>query len=238
MINTILFDLDGTLLPFAQKDFTNNYYQKLLKKGLELGYDKETFLPAIFAGVKSMSQNDGSRSNADAFWSSFAQAVGDTAVDNVIAQLEKFYEEEFDTVQEIMEPTPFPRDIVLKLKNKGYQVVLATSPMFPPVAARTRLSWIGLTPEDFGYYTTYENSTYCKPNPDYFREILKNIGKTPQECLMVGNNVAEDMCAEQVGIEVYLITDYIENEANQDYAAYAQGSLEDFSKYVDTLPAV
>jgi HAD superfamily hydrolase (TIGR01549 family) len=235
MIDTILFDLDGTLLPFSQKDFTDNYYKKLLVKGIELGYDKERFLPAIFSGVKSMAKNDGNRSNAEAFWSAFAGATK-TDVDEIVARLEHFYENEFDTVKEIMQPTPTPRSIILKLKEKGYDLILATSPMFPPVAARTRLSWIELKPEDFDYYTTYENSTYCKPNPEYFREILTKTDKNPAQCLMVGNNVAEDMCAKKLGMEVYLITDYIENEAGEDYSAYRQGSLADFEAYVDTLP--
>ena len=49
----------------------------------------------------------------------------------------------------------------------------------------------GLQPEVFAPITTYENSRYCKPNPDYYREILDKLGLLPEDCIMVGNGVAE-----------------------------------------------
>ncbi len=30
-------------------------------------------------------------------------------------------------------------------------------------------------PGTFAWYTTYENIGYCKPNPDYYREILRYL---------------------------------------------------------------
>ena len=39
----------------------------------------------------------------------------------------------------------------------GYKVVLATNPIFPAIATESRMRWAGLAPEDFDYYTTYEN---------------------------------------------------------------------------------
>ena len=49
------------------------------------------------------------------------------------------------------------------LKDKGYRLILATNPLFPPVATNTRVRWAGLKPEDFEYITYYDNSHYCKP---------------------------------------------------------------------------
>ena len=78
--------------------------------------------------------------------------------------------------------------------------MLATNPLFPPTATQSRIRWAGLTPEDFEFITTYDNSSFCKPNPDYYREILGKLNLNAGECLMVGNDVGEDMIARTLGM--------------------------------------
>ena len=39
----------------------------------------------------------------------------------------------------------------------GLRVALATNPIFPEAAIKSRIRWAGLEPEDFELYTTYEN---------------------------------------------------------------------------------
>ena len=41
------------------------------------------------------------------------------------------------------------------------------------IATETRISWAGLKPEDFEFFTTYDNIGWCKPNLDYYREVLR-----------------------------------------------------------------
>ena len=96
---------------------------------------------------------------------------------------------------------------------------------------RTRLSWVGLAPEDFSLVTTYENSRFCKPNPAYFQEIVEKLGKTPQECLMVGNDGVEDTAAAKVGLSLYLTTDCLENGGKVDLSQFPHGSFRDFLTY-------
>ena len=105
---------------------------------------------------------------------------------------------------------------------------LATNPIVPLVAVETRLSWLGLSLEDFSHVTSYENCTTCKPNPAYYGEILQKTGKGPQECLMVGNDALEDTAAMEQGVSVYLITDCLLNPAGRDLGGVPQGSFRDF----------
>ena len=65
-----------------------------------------------------------------------------------------------------------------------------------------------LLPEDFSLVTTYDNSTFCKPCPGYYREILKKLGKQAEQCRMVGNNPLDDMSAQALGLDVYFVTDH------------------------------
>ena len=63
-------------------------------------------------------------------------------------------------------------------------MVLATNSIFPRIATENRIRWAGLEPDDFALITTYENSTYCKPNPAYYREVLGKLGLEAEECLV------------------------------------------------------
>ena len=52
--------------------------------------------------------------------------------ESLIAAFNRFYHEEFTELGTLIEPFPLARKIVDTLKEKGYTLVLATSPLFPP----------------------------------------------------------------------------------------------------------
>lgn len=232
MKTTILFDLDGTLLPMSQDEFIKSYFGNLALKMTAYGIDKDALISAVWEGTKEMINNDGSKKNEQAFWDCFSKRLG-TEILDLIPEFEKFYENEFNNVKDITKPTTISKEIVFYLKEKGYQVILATNPLFPPVAVNTRLGWIGLSIKDFDYVTTYDNSSYCKPNLNYYKEILEVNHKTPQECVMIGNNMVEDMCAANWGIDTYLVTDFIEDGEGRDVSEYQHGSLTNLKEWVE-----
>lgn len=229
MIKTILFDLDGTLLPMDQDMFVKSYMTKLATKVAPLGYEAKAFMGAMWAGVESMIKNDGSITNETAFWNCFTNIFGKKSLDD-IPVFDAFYQNEFQTVAKDCGYTPKAKELVDFLKRKGYRLVLATNPLFPAVATESRIRWAGLSLEDFEYYTTYENSSYCKPNLKYYEEILKHIDCKPEECMMVGNDVGEDMITETLGMKVFLLTDCLINKSNVDINQYPHGSFDDFKR--------
>lgn len=207
MLDTILFDLDGTLAPFAQDEFIRVYFKALVSRVTPMGYKPDDMIDALWQGVSAMTGNDGSRTNRQIFWESFTQKLGiqALALENI---LNDFYAREFDSVRTVLRETADRGPLLRGLRERGYGLVLATNPIFPAVAVETRLGWVGLRPEDFDYVTTYENSRRSKPNPDYYRDILSHIGRQGENCLMAGNNPVDDAAALQAGISVYLVTDY------------------------------
>ncbi len=120
-------------------------------------------------------------------------------------------------------------------KENGYKVIAATNPIFPKPATYKRLEWAGLNPEDFEYITVYDNSSSCKPNLLYFKDLCEKCGISPKESLMVGNDVDEDLCSAELGFDTFLITDCIINRNDKDYSSYKNGSFEDFYNYLTTL---
>ena len=224
-INTILFDLDGTLLPMDQEKFVNVYFKMLAAKLVPYGYEPQQLINAILAGIEAMIKNDGSQLNEDAFWKRFVDIYGDKVLADKPV-FEDFYKNEFQDARLFCGFNPKAAETVRSLKDKGYRVVLATNPLFPSIATESRIRWAGLEPSEFDLYTTYENTSYCKPNLDYYRDILKRINCRPEECLMVGNDVGEDMVVEALGMQVFLLTGCLINTQKKDITAYPHGSFE------------
>ena len=233
-LKTILFDLDGTLLPMDQDEFVKYYFGLLAKKLAPHGYDPKVLVGNIWAGTEAMVKNDGSCLNEEAFWTCFSRfSDHDVRRDEPIFR--EFYENEFSGARAACGFHPKAAETIRTLKEKGYRLILATNPLFPAVATENRIRWAGLEPGDFELYTTYENSCRCKPNPDYYRDILKKIGADPAECLMVGNDAVEDTAAENLGIRVFLLTDCLINKHGVDISRYPQGSFDELLAYIETL---
>lgn len=233
-IITILFDLDGTLLPMDQDEFTKGYFKLLATKLAPYGYEPKQLIDAVWAGTYAMVKNGGNCLNEEAFWKKFTQIYGEKA-QNDEPIFREFYEKEFQAARKFCGYNPKAFETVQKLKQAGFRVVLATNPLFPAVATESRIRWAGLEPTDFELYTTYENTCYCKPNPDYYRDLLKRLDVSPSECLMVGNDVTEDMVAVTVGIHVFLLTDCLINKENKDISVYPHGNFDTLLTYIQTL---
>ena len=230
-ITTVLFDLDGTLLPMDMDTFTNGYFAMLTKKLAPRGYDPKQLVAAIWTGTGAMVKNDGSRTNEEAFWAKFAQIFGEKSLAD-IPLFEEFYANEFQQAKDFCGYDQWAARAVRAIKESGRRVALATNPIFPAVATESRLRWVGLEPSDFELYTTYENSRYCKPNVNYYREVLDQLGVKPEECLMVGNDVEEDMIAQTLGMRVFLITACLINKEGKDIGVYPHGDFKDLIRFV------
>lgn len=230
-LTTVLFDLDGTLLPMDNDAFTKSYFKLLAAKLAPYGYESKPLVDAVWAGTAAMVKNDGKSSNEEKFWQKFFEIYGEKAVtDKPI--FDEFYEKEFQKAKSVCGYNPKAAETVRKVKEMGLRTVLATNPIFPHNATESRIRWAGLEPEDFELYTTYENTGFCKPNPDYYKDIINRIGVNANECLMVGNDVTEDMIAKSIGMKVFLLTDCLINRSGKDISEYSNG---DFDRLIDFI---
>ena len=233
-ITTVLFDLDGTLLPMDQDIFVKEYFGRIAGKLAPQGDESQKLVDTIWRGTGAMVKNDGSTSNEEAFWKVAVAVYGDQIMKDKHF-FDEFYEEEFDKIKAVCGYHPAAAEIIHSLKEKGLRVVLATNPIFPARATQWRIQWAGLMPEDFELYTTYENSHYCKPNLDYYRDILTQLNVSAEECLMVGNDVGEDMIAQQLGMKVFLLTDCLINRTGEDISQYPHGSFADLAAFIEMI---
>lgn len=234
MTKAILFDLDGTLLPMDQEVFVKDYLGRMAAFLAPHGYAPQALFKAIWAGTGAMVKNDGKALNEDVFWQVFNAAIGKDAKQDENLFLE-FYTTIFQQSKDSCGFNSAAADTIREIKDMGYRLILATNPLFPAIATQSRIRWAGLDPEDFEFITTYENSHFCKPNPDYYREILGKIGLDSSECLMVGNDVGEDMVAGTLGMKLFLFTDCLINKAGEDIEKYPHGSFPELLRYIRSL---
>ena len=236
MIDTILFDLDGTLLSMDTDEFIRKYFNALsIKLKDYFTYDEVT--KYFWNSTQYMINNtDSSKTNEEAFFEDFFQHVDD--VDELTKVLDEFYRVDFDKVKEVSEVNKYIVESIKLLKDKGYNLVVATNPLFPLPAILNRIEWAGLDKDDFMFITSFEIMHYCKPNINYYSEILSEINKDASQCLMVGNDVKEDMIAKEIGISTYLITDNIIGSVNDSKNIDEFGEYKDFYKYVLKLDNV
>ena len=232
MIDTVLFDLDGTLLPMDQDQFVNAYMTLLAKKFAPHGYDPNHLVAAVWAGTRAMMENTGESTNEEVFWADFCHIFGEGARKDE-PLFEDFYATDFGHARQVCGFDPAAAEIVAMLKEKGIPVALATNPLFPAIATRQRIRWAGLKPDDFALVTTYENSRRCKPNPDYYREVLAALGKAPENCIMVGNDVDEDILpAREVGMKTFLLTHSLLNRKGRDLCGIEQGGFSELKEFL------
>lgn len=230
----VLFDLDGTLLPMDQELFIKAYFSMIAGKLEKYGYEPKQLIDSIWKGTGAMIKNDGSTSNEKAFWN-VVISIYDENIKNDMVHFDEFYRDDFDKVSKSCGFTPYAKKIISLIKEKGLRVALATNPIFPAIATEKRIKWAGLLPSDFELYTTYENSRYCKPNLAYYEDILQQLDVQPEECLMVGNDVSEDMVASKLGMKVFLLTDCLINRENTDISLYPNGNFEDLTDFINSL---
>ncbi|MBQ7408486.1 MAG: HAD family hydrolase [Clostridia bacterium] len=234
MIKVVLFDLDGTLLPMDQDVFIKNYFGMLAKHLAPHGYQPEKLIGAVVKGTEAMILNNGKITNEQAFWQLFegVYGVGSRKDEGLFA---RFYEEQFDKIKLVCGFNEMALKAVQTVKRRGFRVALATNPIFPAVATHKRIKWAGLTPECFELITTYENSSYCKPNPKYYFEILKELNVLAEECVMVGNDVGDDMVAASLGMKVFLLTDCLINKSEEDICNYPNGGFNELIAFIENL---
>lgn len=218
----ILFDMDGTLLPMDTETFTRAYFKLLTKKMMTHGYEPNDVIDGVNAGVEAMHENDGSRTNDEAFWARFAEVAGRRVLDDR-ALFDEFYAVEFQRLSSSCGYTPKAKETVELCKALGYRVAVATEPIFPRFAMESRLRWAGVDPASVELITSYETSACCKRSLDFYRDVADRLGVAPEACAMIGNDVDEDMPAESLGMKVFLLTDCLINRRDVDPGRWPHG---------------
>lgn len=226
-IKALLFDLDGTLLGLDIQAFLPVYFQALTRRfdGIMPG---PVLLDAIMKSTYVMvADTDLTRSNREAFWEDFLRRVSEP-YEKLDALFSAFYQEDFPSLSYMAKALPEARQVLTRAREAGYTLVLATNPVFPRVAICERMRWAQIDDMPFRMVTAYEDMHACKPHVEYYQEIVDRLGLDPRECLMVGNDVQEDMVAGRLGMRTFLVDGpYLIDRGQPRYRPDGRGTLLD-----------
>ena len=235
-MNTVLFDLDGTLLPMDQDAFVELYAASLSRELAEKGLDPKPYIKAVFGDVEAVARSGGNCTNEQAFRRYFISVFGEEKADGFLSMAEAYYTGGFVAAKAATRRDDLADVCVKRLLAKNYRVALATNPIFPRCATLERIKWAGLDAADFELITTYETDCFVKPSPSYFSHVAQRLGVHPKDCLMVGNNAEEDLPAAGLGMDVFLLTHSLINDRSRDLSDIKTGSFADLFSYLDRLP--
>lgn len=234
MIRCVLFDLDGTLLPLNQDEFAHEYLKQIGAKVAQV-VDPRKFVNQLLASTEAMVMSkEKHKTNQQVFFDDFLPKIG-VERELLLPLIDEFYESSFALVKSATQYSAAARHVVMEVKENGLDVVVATNPIFPISAVKQRLTWAGIGDIDFKLITSYEQSHFCKPHTEYYWEIVECIGASPEECLMVGNDVEEDLVAAQIGMKTYLVTDCLLNTKNIPIKADYQGTLQELAQNITQI---
>ena len=136
-LTTILFDLDGTLLPMDNDVFVKTYFGLLAKTLAPHGYGPKALVDAVWAGTAAMVANDGRQTNEAVFWEKFAGVFGERVYGDKPV-FEAFYANEFQNARSVCGFNPQAAQTIRRAKELGLRLVLATNPLFPAIATPER----------------------------------------------------------------------------------------------------
>lgn len=207
MKKTVLFDLDGTLLPMDAKEFENAYIGSLTTFTKDIIEPKEMAKKLWQATGVMIQSDDKSMTNEETFYSEFKKLLPEDTYNEILKVIDNYYDDYFDVAKSA---TGFHSDmpkVVRYLKDKGHRVILATNPMLPKTATDKRIAWAGLDIDDFDHITRFEEYVHCKPNPMYYEDIIAKLDLDPKSCTMIGNDAQEDMLTKKFGFNTWLLTD-------------------------------
>ncbi len=205
MLKAVLFDIDNTLILFDEARFLRNYFPLLSVRFTDI-IPADSIADRLMQATLIMHQNDGSMTNRERFTAAFCRDT-DWDTDEIWSRFEKFYLEDWDKLGDMVKTPDHVRDVLSEIARRGLKTVIATNPIFPLIAQAKKLEWAGLGDIDAALITNIDNMSYCKPQLGYFREICSKTGLNPEDCLMVGDDPANDMVAARIGMKTFQTCD-------------------------------
>lgn len=198
----ILFDLDGTLINVDLKRFIPGYL-KLLADSISDLIPPKKVITKLLKASEAVNRNNGQKTNEQVFQENFFPIEG-YDIDDITPFFDRFYETKFSELRQYTSKKPEARSVMNTVFEKGYDVVIATTPVLPLTAIQQRLDWAGVGDFKYVLITTIENSRANKPNLTYYKQIIDYLGYSPKDCLMVGDE-DKDMVAKSIGCQTFLV---------------------------------
>ncbi|NMB87673.1 MAG: HAD hydrolase-like protein, partial [Chloroflexi bacterium] len=203
---TILFDLDDTLLKNDIDVFLRAYLHTLSEhvQGLPPGL----LVSSLLAATQKMIEHRVPDCTLETvFDQHFYPAIG-ISKEDMAGEIASYYRDVFPSLRSLTQPRPAALRLLQYALDQGYQVAIATNPLFPREASLQRVAWAGIQLEQtpIRLVTTYEDFHFTKPHPSYYAEVLARCGWPDHPAVMIGNSLEDDIRpANRLGLPAYWV---------------------------------
>lgn len=222
-IEAVIFDLDDTLLDWSQPemkwhDFTrpmaDNVYDHLEIQGHSLG-DRDQFFQLLRKHVEM----EWERAKEDWSGASFGKALRE-ACNEAGADMDRL---DLEETMRAYDWRPMPgvdlyddaRDVLDKLRDRGYQIGLITNSFLPMWMRDVELEHYGLI-HYFDARLTSGDAGYMKPHPAIYEQMLGLLDVPAERAVFVGDRPKHDIAgANEAGlISVLIDPPHLDRELN------------------------
>lgn len=181
MINTVLFDLDGTIIDTANVILGS--WQHTYKKLAGIEGDRNKI-------VKTM---------GEPLAVSLKNAFPHVPVEESMEIYRSFHRDNFRDSIDIF---PGMKDLIKELKERKYSLSVVTSRMRG--TTEEALEKYGIK-ELFDYIVTCDDTDKHKPDPEPILVALRKLSKGPHESIMVGDSIFDILCAKNANVKSALV---------------------------------
>ncbi|GAB1422097.1 hypothetical protein MASR2M15_23080 [Anaerolineales bacterium] len=206
-IKAILLDLDNTLIVNNIENFIAAYLNSL-NYYVRQKWSIADVSPALFRSIKKANTSPLNQMNIDVVYEEL-QKDAQLSLAQIQEDVADYYKYQYPDLKNCVQEKKEIKGLLESIHALKIPIVIATNPIFPLTAIKQRMQW-GNLPEDLTYQliTNAENMHFTKPNPAYYAEILGKLGLEPDETLMVGDDLEQDILpAHQIGIHTFLLSD-------------------------------
>lgn len=202
-VDTLLFDLDGTLV-----DMDKKFELPLMLRGIyrfRHFIAPWKFFSVFWSAVRAIQANDSDKTNFTVFFE-YLLNHGKGTEEELTKIFDQIMNIDFVKSSKYFSETPGANETLELSKRLGFRHILATNPMFPLSAVKTRMKYgAGIDQFPFEYISHSQNSTRCKPKVAYYKELVDKLNLDPAKCLMIGNDPVKDLPAAELGIKTFLL---------------------------------
>lgn len=204
-IKHLLVDLDGTLLGNRSLLLSVDFTRRAVKE-IESFAGKRHAIRTLYAMMSEFKRPSKEHTNDTRVLELFSKRMKIDIEDSRKLIRDGLFKL-FPELKRHFFPVAGAKDFLTWAKEH-YTLILATNPVWPPEIQELRVKWAGIDPSIFKSVTHVRRMKACKPEPQYFQEILTQEELDPAECLMIGDEVKLDLGATKVGIKVFIVGDY------------------------------
>ncbi|MFD1175236.1 pyrophosphatase PpaX [Paenibacillus puldeungensis] len=177
MIDTVLFDLDGTIIDTNELILTT--FEHVLQKHALNKYTREQMIPYMGLTLEYQLQT----------------FSGKKDVAELVVDYRKYNRERHD---ELVQEFPYVKEVITQLHERGIKLGVVTTKI--QETTQKALDLFGLL-SFMDIIVTVEDVEHPKPHPEPILTAMEKLNSEPARTLMVGDSAADIECAHNAGVQ-------------------------------------